>query len=135
MSLSRVCSSILICTIATTDNLPEDDLCGLSLSIRFNSNLITIWNRNGDATKSIEGILNVVLAGLSPEIKPKEGAYYYKKHSEHAGFSDVVAKAAEEAMTSGKIEEAKVGEEEVERALEKEVEEEESKGRDSVVTA
>ena len=76
-----------------------------------------------------------MLAGLSPEIKPKEGAYYYKKHSEHAGFSDVVAKAAEEAMTSGKIEEAKVGEEEVERALEKEVEEEESKGRDRVVTA
>ena len=125
----------MIHNIATTDKLSEDDLCGVSLSIRFNSNLITIWNRNGDATKSIEGILNVVLSGLSPEIKPKEGTYYYKKHSEHAGFSDVVTKAAEEAMTSGKIEEAKVGEEEVERALEKEVEEEESKRRDRAVTA
>ena len=47
----------------------------------------------------------------------------------------MVARAAEDAITSGKIEEAKVGDEEVERALEKEVEEEESKRRDRAGTA
>ena len=71
-------------------------------------------------------MLAVVLEKMSPEIKPKEGSYYYKKHSEHAGFNDVVSKAADAALTSGKIEEAKVKEEEVELAIIKEVEAEEA---------
>ena len=100
--------------------LQEDDLCGLSLSIRFNSNLLTIWNRDGAATETISGILSVILSKISPELRPKEGSYYYKKHSEHASFNDAVAKANERALISGKIEEAKVQEEEV-----REVEEEE----------
>ena len=83
-----------------------------------------IWNRDGNAQKTIDGILAVVLEKITPVIKPKEGSYYYKKHSEHAGFNDVVSKAAEEAITSGKIEEAKVKDEEAEMALIKEAEEE-----------
>ncbi|KAI4155068.1 MAG: hypothetical protein LQ340_001247 [Diploschistes diacapsis] len=101
---------------------PKDDLCGLSLSIRFNSNLITIWNRDGAAQGTIDGMLATILAKISPELRPKDGSYYYKRHSEHASFNDAVAKAneREKALISGKIEEAKVREGEVERVEEME---------------
>ncbi|KAM0801218.1 translation initiation factor eIF 4e-like domain-containing protein [Usnea florida] len=32
---------------------------------------------------------------VSPELRPQPRNYYYKKHSEHAGFSEVVARASE----------------------------------------
>ena len=108
-----------------------DDLCGVSLSIRFNANLITIWNRNGANQKTIDGILAVVLEKIDPSLKPKEGSYYYKKHSEHAGYSDVVGKAGDEEQNRkkiaawnefGKIEEAKVKAAELHKALLEEAE-------------
>ncbi|KAL9599525.1 MAG: hypothetical protein Q9219_003769 [cf. Caloplaca sp. 3 TL-2023] len=75
-----------------------DDICGISLSRRFNSDLIMIWNRrtttisdDGEAPSSVTGIRDVVLAQLSPHLKPKEVTCYYKKHDEHKGFSDIVA--------------------------------------------
>ncbi|MCJ1447284.1 MAG: hypothetical protein MMC23_007795 [Stictis urceolatum] len=93
---------------------PRDDICGLSLSTRFNSNLITVWNRDGGNQKAIDGILEVVLAQISEAIKPRENTYYYKKHSEHAGFQEAVTKAQEsqaarvQAEEAGLIAEAKV---------------------------
>ena len=104
--------------------------------MRFNSNLITIWNRDGNARATIDGILAVILAKISPELKPKEGSYYYKKHSEHAGYNDVVSKAAETEALSGKIEEAKVKDVEIERAIEEEEAEAEDteKGRTRAMT-
>ena len=79
----------------------DDDICGLTLTTRFTSNLIMIWNRNGANEKSIRGILDVVLEELPDHLKPKESSFYYKKHSEHAGFAEVVA-AAEKAKAVGK---------------------------------
>lgn len=118
--------------LEATDLLTGDDLCGVSLSVRFNSNLITIWNRDASNQKSIDGILSVVLDEISPELKPKEGSWYYKKHSEHAAFNEVVTKAksarlAKEAAESkakddGKIIEAEVKEDEGDYALLKEAE-------------
>ncbi|MCJ1433251.1 hypothetical protein MMC27_002610 [Xylographa pallens] len=118
---------------------PKDDLCGISLSVRFNSNLIMIWNRDGTAQASIDGIRDVVLQNLSPALQPKENSYYYKPHSDHAGFSEVVARAAEAALISGKIEEAEVKDGEVERMImeEEELEAEEaekSRKRSQTVT-
>lgn len=65
-------------------------------------------------------------------MKAKEGSFYYKKHSEHATFNEVVAKAksarlAKEAAESkaeddGKITEAEVKEGEGDYALLKEAE-------------
>ena len=101
------------------------------MSIRFNSNLITIWNRDGTKEKTVNGILAIVLEKLNPELKPKEGSYYYKKHSEHAGFDEVVAKAKaakdedkarQTSNSSGKIEEAQVKEAEANQALIEEAE-------------
>lgn len=64
----------------------EDQICGVGLSVRFNSHLITIWHRDSSKQKSIDGILACVLEGLPDELKPRADNYYYKKHSEHAGF-------------------------------------------------
>ena len=86
-----------------------------------------MWNRDGANQKSIDGIRNVILDKISTEIKPREGTFYYKRHSEHAGFNDVVSKAAaeKEAAKEGKIEEATVTKEE-EKQAEEEAEQEEA---------
>ena len=81
-----------------------DDICGLSLTTRFTSNLISVWNRDGANRKSIDGILEVVLAELPDHLKPKESSYYYKKHSEHAGFAEVVAAAKANEGKEGAVE-------------------------------
>lgn len=64
-----------------------DDICGVSLSVRFTSILVQIWNRDADHKEGIEKILSTVIDNLSPELKPKESSYYYKRHNEHAGFT------------------------------------------------
>ncbi|QIW96700.1 hypothetical protein AMS68_002218 [Peltaster fructicola] len=66
----------------------RDDICGISLGVRFNSHLIQVWNRDCEHTAGIDRILQVILAELSVSLKPREGSYYYKKHSEHAGFAN-----------------------------------------------
>lgn len=81
-----------------------DDICGLSLTTRFTSNLISVWNRDGANQKSIRGILEVVLEELPEHLKPKESSYYYKRHEEHAGYSEVVAAAkAKEGKQDGEV--------------------------------
>lgn len=83
-------------------NTIGDDLCGISLSIRFNSNLISIWHRCSDNEPSKEAILKVVEETIASELKPLvvPKNYYYKSHSEHAGFSEMVAKAREDVSAS-----------------------------------
>jgi hypothetical protein len=61
-------------------------LCGVGLSARFNSHLISVWHREGSNQKSIDAILAIVLDELPAELKPKPDNYFYKKHSDHAGF-------------------------------------------------
>jgi len=65
----------------------RDDICGLSIGVRFNSMLVQVWNRDADHQAGIEAILATVLENLPDEYRPKEGTYYYKKHREHAGFA------------------------------------------------
>jgi len=64
----------------------RDDICGISLSIRFTSYLVQIWNRDGNHDQGIQRIFDAVVSELSPDLQPKEGMYFYKKHSDHAGF-------------------------------------------------
>jgi hypothetical protein len=63
-----------------------DQLCGVGLSVRFNSHLISVWHRDASRQKSIDAILATVLEELPAELKPKPDNYFYKKHSDHAGF-------------------------------------------------
>ncbi|RPA80736.1 translation initiation factor eIF4e [Ascobolus immersus RN42] len=53
-----------------------DDICGISISVRFNSHLIMIWNRNGENQKSIDQILETVMKVLPEEMKPVPSNYY-----------------------------------------------------------
>lgn len=87
------------------------------MSVRFNNNLISIWNRDGTKKKTIDGIFAVVLDNLSAELQPKDGHHYYKRHSDHQGFGEVVAKANALKADEGKIVEAEVGSSEADRAL------------------
>ncbi len=122
--------ALLLCSYCITDAILGDDLCGLSYSVRFNSVLIMIWNRDGSNQKSINGIRDVVLNKITPELKPKDSAIFYKKHSEHAGFDEAVAKAKAvkdaEQIDAGedgaKIVEAEVTKDEGDKALLEEAE-------------
>ncbi|OCK80442.1 translation initiation factor eIF4e [Lepidopterella palustris CBS 459.81] len=64
----------------------KDEICGVSISVRFTSHLITVWNRDGDHKEGIQRLKDVILSELSEDLIPKPSAYYYKKHSEHSGF-------------------------------------------------
>ncbi len=56
--------------------------------------LVTIWNRDAEHTTGVDNVLQTVLARLPPDLMLKDSAYYYKRHSEHAGFK---APAAEQS--------------------------------------
>lgn len=74
-----------------------DDICGVSISVRFNSHLIMVWNRDGSNEKSIEAIKTRVLDSLPEELKPQPQNIYYKKHSSHASFKGSGAGAGDPA--------------------------------------
>jgi hypothetical protein len=63
-----------------------DQICGVGLSVRFNSHLISVWHRDASKQKSIDGIRDLVLETLPAEQRPKPENYFYKKHADHAGF-------------------------------------------------
>ncbi|KAI9743158.1 MAG: hypothetical protein M1818_003453 [Claussenomyces sp. TS43310] len=67
----------------------------IGLSARFNSHLISIWHRDGSNQKSIDAILATALEELPAELKPKSDNYFYKKHSDHAGFKAPAKEASE----------------------------------------
>lgn len=91
-----------ICLLAIGERLQEavieperktflDDICGVSYSVRFNSMLITIWNRDGDHEAGKQRILETILREVPAELIPRrDDLYYYKKHSLHAGFTAIV---------------------------------------------
>ena len=90
MSRGRVCLTItsLIMACANWSTAFRDDICGVSYSVRFNSMLIQIWNRDGDHEAGKQRILETVLREVPDELIPKRtDLYYYKKHSSHAGFT------------------------------------------------
>jgi len=65
----------------------NDDICGLSYSVRWNAVQIAVWNRDADNEVGREKLLKAILEKLSPELQPKkEDSYWYKAHNEHKGF-------------------------------------------------
>lgn len=86
-----------ICLLAIGEQLQEavasdrttfrDDICGVSFRPRYASTLITIWNRDCEHKEGIDRIFDTVMNTMPEELQPKEGASYYKKHSEHDGFN------------------------------------------------
>lgn len=45
-----------------------------------------MWHRDSSKQASIDGLLACILNDLPAEQKPRADNYFYKKHSEHAGF-------------------------------------------------
>ncbi|KAF2873581.1 translation initiation factor eIF 4e-like domain-containing protein [Massariosphaeria phaeospora] len=64
----------------------NDDICGLSYSVRWNAVQIAIWNRDADNEVGKEKLLVTILDKLSEELAPKKESYWYKAHREHKGF-------------------------------------------------
>lgn len=65
----------------------RDDICGVSLGVRFGSMLVQVWNRDGAHEAGVQRILETIWGNLTPGLQPREGSFYYKKHSEHAAFA------------------------------------------------
>ncbi|PYH87050.1 translation initiation factor eIF4e [Aspergillus uvarum CBS 121591] len=75
----------------------HDHVLGVSTSARFNSNLISVWNKLGDNERSIKALEQTILDRLSPELRPTgtgSTAYFYKRHAENDGFTEAVEKAS-----------------------------------------
>lgn len=64
----------------------NDDICGISYSVRWNAVQIAVWNRDADNEAGKEKLLRVILEKLSEECQPKKDSYWYKAHKEHKGF-------------------------------------------------
>ncbi|RAL07640.1 eukaryotic translation initiation factor 4E [Aspergillus homomorphus CBS 101889] len=75
----------------------HDHVLGVSTSARFNSNLISVWNKLGDNERSIKALEQTILDRLSPDLRPTgtgSTAYFYKRHAENDGFTEAVEKAS-----------------------------------------
>jgi len=48
--------------------------------------LVSIWHRDASKQKSIDGLLTTAMDELPEHLKPRPDNYFYKKHSDHAGF-------------------------------------------------
>ncbi|KAH6875942.1 eukaryotic translation initiation factor 4E type 3-A [Alternaria rosae] len=65
----------------------NDDICGISYSVRWNAVQIAVWNRDAENEDGCQKLLAVILDKLSEELRPKkEDSYWYKAHKEHKGF-------------------------------------------------
>lgn len=65
----------------------RDDICGVSLGVRFGSMLVQVWNRDGAHEAGVQRILETIWGNLTVVLQPREGSFYYKRHNEHAAFA------------------------------------------------
>ncbi|GAD95067.1 translation initiation factor eIF4E, putative [Paecilomyces variotii No. 5] len=88
--LLRLMSSIY--AVLLTDKLAEHDhVLGVSTSIRFNSHLISVWNKLGSNQRAIKALEETIIDRLSPELRPAgASSYFYKRHDEHDGYQQAV---------------------------------------------
>lgn len=64
----------------------KDDICGVSISSRFNSDLISIWNRIASNQAGIEAMKRHIAISIPSEMLPPPSHIYYKAHTQHAAF-------------------------------------------------
>lgn len=75
----------------------HDHVLGVSTSVRFNSHLISVWNKLGANEKSIKVLERTILDRLSPDLRPTgsgSNAYFYKRHDENEGYQEAVERLA-----------------------------------------
>ena len=82
--------------------IEHDHVVGVSISIRFNTQLISVWNKLGSNERSVKMLEKTIMDRLSPGLMPKTFASsspcFYKRHAEHDGFQEAVdrSKSSEE---------------------------------------
>ncbi|KAF2202789.1 translation initiation factor eIF4e [Delitschia confertaspora ATCC 74209] len=82
---------VLQAAVATNRNSFNDEITGVTYSIRWNAVQIAIWNRDADNEAGIQRLLETVLEELSEEVKPRrKEEYWYKAHKAHKGFVGAV---------------------------------------------
>ncbi|KAA8651894.1 hypothetical protein EYZ11_009466 [Aspergillus tanneri] len=73
----------------------HDHVLGISTSMRFNSHIISVWNKLGDNERSIQLLERTILDRLSPDLRPTGSkTYFYKRHEENEGYREAVERAA-----------------------------------------
>lgn len=73
----------------------RDDICGVSITKRWNAWIVMIWTRRASEAKTIEGIKDAILVEAPAAVKAalqQEKNCYYKKHREHDEFDKELAK-------------------------------------------
>ncbi|KAG2012724.1 hypothetical protein GB937_006809 [Aspergillus fischeri] len=72
----------------------HDHVLGVSTSVRFNSHMISVWNKMGTNERSIKILEQTIIDRLSPELRPSSSgsnSYFYKRHDENDGYQEAVA--------------------------------------------
>ncbi|KAL5366356.1 translation initiation factor eIF 4e-like domain-containing protein [Aspergillus floccosus] len=76
----------------------HDHVLGVSTSVRFNSHMISVWNKLGDNERSIKALEQTILDRLSPELRPAgsgANSYFYKRHEDNDGYHEAVRTASD----------------------------------------
>lgn len=85
--------------------IEHDHIIGVSISIRFNTDLISVWNKLGSNERSVKILEQTIINRLSPELRPADNkrhdnksfaspsSYFYKRHADHEGFQEAVERA------------------------------------------
>ncbi|KAL4888731.1 translation initiation factor eIF 4e-like domain-containing protein [Aspergillus ambiguus] len=71
----------------------HDHVLGVSTSVRFNSHMISVWNKLGSNERSIKALEQTILDRLSPELRPSgpgANSYFYKRHEDNDGYHQAV---------------------------------------------
>ncbi|PGH11283.1 hypothetical protein AJ80_07182 [Polytolypa hystricis UAMH7299] len=81
----------------------HDHVLGISTSVRFNSDVISVWNKSGSNPKAIKALEDTIIQRLSPDLRPpSDRSYFYKRHDEHEGFKEAVETAEAKKKEEGK---------------------------------
>ncbi|KAL4934683.1 eukaryotic translation initiation factor 4E [Aspergillus undulatus] len=71
----------------------HDHVLGVSTSVRFNTHLISVWNKLGGNERSVKLLEETILNRLSPGLRPVDpgpNSYFYKRHDANEGFREAV---------------------------------------------
>ncbi|KAF1949838.1 translation initiation factor eIF4e [Byssothecium circinans] len=78
---------VLQAAVETKRDSFNDDICGVSYSVRWNAVQIAIWTRDASNEAGKEKLLQTVLEKLSEKLVPKKDSYYYRVHKDHKAFA------------------------------------------------
>lgn len=69
----------------------NDHVLGITTSVRFNANMISVWNKLGSNERSINILKETIINGLSPHLRPANPAScVYKRHAETVGYQEAI---------------------------------------------